>query len=240
MPFTLSSRRETSERGGIVTKLVVLVVVFAVAAFAVYWFVIRSDAAAKPKITETPVVEGGAVDGTWDVSQGVGEGSFVQYRVHEKFVDGLVDNEATGTSTDVTGTMKIAGTEVSDIEVTANLAALKSDSGFRDGALKSRGLETDKFPSASFVATNSITLPSAPVKGENITVSVTGDLTLHGVTKEVTIGLEGRWDGETIQVIGELPILFSDYGITAPTAQIVASVDDNGFMELQLVFTKAG
>ncbi len=52
----------------------------------------------------------------------------------------------------------------------------------------------------------------------------------------MTISLEGRWDGKQVQVVGHLPIVFSDYGITAPTAPAVASVDDHGEMELQLFF----
>ena len=66
-----------------------------------------------------------------------------------------------------------------------------------------------------------------------------GKFTLHGVTKDVTISLEGRWDGKQVQVVGSLPIVFSDYGITAPTAPAVASVDDHGEMELQLFFDKS-
>jgi hypothetical protein len=41
-----------------------------------------------------------------------------------------------------------------------------------------------------------------------------------------------------VQVVGSLPIAFADYGITAPTAPAVASVDDNGEMEMQLFFLK--
>ena len=55
----------------------------------------------------------------------------------------------------------------------------------------------------------------------------------------MTIPLEGRWDGTEVQVVGHLPIVFGDYGITAPTAPAVASVDDHGEMELQLFFKKA-
>jgi hypothetical protein len=62
---------------------------------------------------------------------------------------------------------------------------------------------------------------------------------LHGVTKDVTVPLQGRWDGKQIQVVAKLPIVFSDYGITAPTAPAVASVDDHGEMEMQLVFDKS-
>ena len=71
-------------------------------------------------------------------------------------------------------------------------------------------------------------------------LEVIGDLTLAGVTKSVTITLQGRWDCTQVQVVGSLPIAFSDYNITAPTAPAVASVDDNGEMELQLFFKKSG
>ena len=78
-----------------------------------------------------------------------------------------------------------------------------------------------------------------PTAGETIKTEATGEFTLHGVTKNVTIPLDGRWDGKQVQVVGSLPVVFSDYGITAPTAPAVASVDDHGEMELQLFFSKS-
>ncbi len=84
-----------------------------------------------------------------------------------------------------------------------------------------------------------ITLSAVPAAGDTIKTEATGEFTLHGVTKTVTISLEGRWDGNQVQVVGNLPIVFSDYGITAPTAPAVASVDDHGEMELQLFFDKS-
>lgn len=226
------------ERGGIFSVLVILMVVVVAAGAAGYWFFIREDKKAKPKIDVTKVVAGGTVDGTWKLTPN-SAGSFAQYRIHEQFADGLLDNEATGQTADVTGSMKISGTTVSDINVIANMAALKSDKDFRDGVIKDRGLETNKFPTAKFVATAPITLPSAPKKGVTVTVPLTGDLTLHGVTKSVTITLKGRWDGAKIQVIGELPIKLPDYGMTGPTSPLVAEVDDHGTLELKLFFTKA-
>ena len=218
--------------------LVILLVLIVAAGGAGYWFFIREDTKAKPKIDATKVVAGGTADGTWELTAN-SAGSFAQYRIHEKFVNGLLDNEATGQTTDVTGSMKISGTTVSDIAVTANMAVLKSDKDFRDQVIKDRGLETNKFPTAKFVATAPITLPSAPKVGVTVDVPVTGDLTLHGVTKSVTITLKGRWDGAKIQIIGELPIKLPDYGMTGPTSPLVAEVDDHGSFELKLFFTKA-
>jgi polyisoprenoid-binding protein YceI len=228
-------------RGGVATVVVIVVVVLAAAGFAGYWFLIRDDAAPKPSIKATTTNGTGTLDGAWQVTANDTNGSFVQYRVHEQFAAGLVDNDATGKSTDVTGSMTVHGTTVSGIEVEANLAALKSDKEFRDNALKNRGLETDKFPTAKFVADGPVALPSTPTKGTTVTVQVPGKLTLHGVTKSVTAPIEARWDGTTIQVVVKtLPVQLGDYGITPPTGGPIAEVDDHGDLELALFFTKAG
>ena len=231
-------QRSDRQRGGIASILVILVAVIVVAGGAAYWFLIREDSKPKPKIEQTKTVAGGTVDGTWKLTANDANGSFAQYRIKEQFAGGAIQSEATGHTNDVTGSMKISGTTVSDITVTANLAVLKSDKDFRDGVLKERGLETNKFPKATFTSTAPITLASAPVKGTTINVPVTGDLTLHGVKKSVTVTLKGRWDGEKIQVVGELPIKLPDFGITPPTSPVVAEVDDHGTLELKLFFTK--
>lgn len=227
-----------AERGSIGAWLLGVFVVIVVVGVAGWYFFLRSDSAAKPKIENTKVSAGGQVNGTWKVTANDPQGSFVGYRVHEKFAQGLVDNDATGRTSDVTASMTVDGTTVSDVKVTANLATLKSDKDFRDQRLHEQGLETDTFPTATFVATGPVTLPNAPAKGKTVKVTVDGDLTLHGVTKKVSMPLEGRWDGSSIQVVGELPITMSDYGMTPPTSPIIAEVDDHGSLELQLFFVQ--
>jgi polyisoprenoid-binding protein YceI len=227
------------ERGGIVRVLLVVVVVLGAAGFAGYWFLIRSDAPPKPSITATETTGGTSVDGAWALPANDAEGSFVQYRINEKFAAGLVDNTASGKSTDVTGAVKVDGTTVSDITITANLAALHSDKDFRDRALQSRGLETDRFPKATFTASGPITLASSPKQGATVSVDVPGDLTLHGTTKSVTLPVEARWDGRRIQIVGDLPIVLADYDIAAPSGGPIASIEDHGSLEFKVFFTKA-
>ena len=41
-------------------------------------------------------------------------------------------------------------------------------------------------------------------------------------------------------VVALIPILFADYDIDKPTSFTVLSVDDNGLVELQLIFEPAG
>jgi polyisoprenoid-binding protein YceI len=224
------------ERGGIFTFLAVAVLVVIGAGATFWWFVFRSDAAPPPKITDTKVVAGGAIDGDWSIQPG--SSSYVQYRVKEKFVGSVLESDATGRTDDVSGTMTVKGPLVSSVRVTANLAALKSDKDRRDQVIRDSGLQSSTFPTATFVQTGPILLPQAPRKGEKLTTSVTGAFTLHGITKQVVVPLEGRWDGRTIQVVGALPIRFADYGITPPNIGGFVTVADTGAMELKLFFTK--
>jgi polyisoprenoid-binding protein YceI len=66
----------------------------------------------------------------------------------------------------------------------------------------------------------------------------TGDLTLHGQTKSVTIPLQTRWNGATIDVTGSLPITFADFGMQAISIPTVHT-DDKGTLEIKLTFVPA-
>jgi polyisoprenoid-binding protein YceI len=217
--------------------LPILLVVIVGGGFAFYWYVVRSDAKPKAAITATKVTPGGSLDGTWTLSSGDSR-SFVGYRVQEQFAAATIESTATGRTSDVTGTIRVAGTTVDGVSVTANLTTLKSDKDRRDQTIKSRGLQTNTFPEATFTQTAPVTLPRVPGPGETIDVPITGDLTLHGVTKRVTVPAEGRWDGRSVQVVAHVPILFSDYQIEAPSIGGFVSVRDRGELELQLFFER--
>jgi len=224
------------QHGGIITFLMGVVVVVAVGAGAFWWFFLRGDAAPKPKIEDTTVVSGGTLDGAWTVR--AGSPSFVQYRAKEQFAGATIETDATGRTSDVQASMTINGTTVSGVRVTANLASLKSDKDRRDEKLKTDGLQTNEFPTAAFVQTQPLTLAEVPSKGATVSTAAIGDLTLHGITRRVSVPLDGRWDGQTVQVVGELPIRFAEYGITPPNIGGFVNVASTGQMELQLAFTK--
>ncbi len=229
--------------------LVLGLVVIVGLAFAGWYFFLKTDPEPRAAIRNTPVVTDSTVagqaasgaDGTWTVSPDTCSlpDCFVGYRVTEKLFANISETEATGRSANVDATMTIAGTTVKDVTVTADLRDLTSDNNFRDGRIRSEGLESDQFPEAKFVLSEPITVTAVPTAGETVNAEAKGRFTLHGVTKDVTLSLEGRWDGKQVQVVATMPIVFSDYGIKAPTAPAVASVDDHGEMELQLVFDKS-
>ena len=117
------------------------------------------------------------------------------------------------------------------------MTTFESGESRRDGQFEGRIMEVDEFPTATFVLTEPIELGAVPADGEEITATATGDLTLHGVTREVTIDLVARLDGSTFAVDGSTTVTFSDYDIDDPSGG-PASVGDDGELEVLLVFSR--
>ena len=56
-----------------------------------------------------------------------------------------------------------------------------------------------------------------PADGDTVTATATGDLTLHGTTKPVTFDVQATYKNGLIGVLGQIPIVFADYGIPNPS-----------------------
>jgi polyisoprenoid-binding protein YceI len=176
-------------------------------------------------------------DGTWQISDN--GSSFVGYRVNEQlaFVNG--PKQAVGRTKAVTGTMKVAGDTVEAVRIEADLTQLTSDEDRRDNAIRQRGLESDRYPRAILELAEPLPLGSTPARGEEVRGSGKARLTVHGVTREVDLLVTGRWSGETIQVVGQLPVKMSDYQIQAPRFGPVVSIEDSAAVDFNLVFERA-
>jgi polyisoprenoid-binding protein YceI len=176
-------------------------------------------------------------DGTWQVS---GDGSsFVGYRVNEQLAFLNSPNQAVGRTKAVTGTMEVTGDTVEQVRIEADLTQLTSDEPRRDNAIRQRGLESERFPTATLELAEPIRLASTPAQGEEIRGQGTGRLTVHGVTREIDLDLRGRWTGETIQVAGQLPVKMSDFQIEPPRFGPVVAIEDSMALDINLVFERA-
>ena len=184
------------------------------------------------------------LDGVWTVDTAVGDpadvatGSFVGYRVDEELL-GIGVNTAVGRTPAVTGTLTVEGTSATAVDVEADLTQLASDDDRRDGRMRTQGLETDPFPTATFSLTDPLDFGDVPEDGTPLQVTAAGELTIHGTTRPVEIDLEAQIVDDVIVVVGSLPITFDDYGIPEPTSPIVVSIADSGVMELQLFFARS-
>jgi polyisoprenoid-binding protein YceI len=114
------------------------------------------------------------------------------------------------------------------------MTTITSDRPMRDNRLRRDGIETDAFPTSTFTLTSPVALPAEATTGAQVTVTLHGDLTLHGVTKTVDIPATAQLNGGVIQVLGSLDFPFSDYAINAPNIGGFVAVEDHGTLEFQV------
>jgi polyisoprenoid-binding protein YceI len=227
-----------------------VVLVIALAGFGIWYFVFRDDSppavnidsateSLDSKASGDPASE---VDGTWTIDRTIGTfddftSTFAGYRVQEELAS-IGAKTAVGRTPDVEGSFTIDSTGISKAEFTVDMTTLRSDEDRRDNAIRGQAIETSRFPTATFTLTEPVPLDQIPAEGTKISVDATGDLTLHGVTKEVTIPLEAQRTANVIAVTGQLDVPFADFGISQPTSFAVLSIEDHGILEVQLFLTK--
>src|SRR5215211_6491063 len=149
-------------RGGLVTLALVLVTGAAVG----WWVLLRDDTPSEAALVEREVVEAPTdeLDGGWTVRPG--DEVFAGYRITEDF--GAVHNTAVARTGAVRARMTVEGTQVTAVTATVDMSSLTSQDnqvpgvGNRDAAMRTRGLETDAFPTATFTATEPIELGVLP------------------------------------------------------------------------------
>jgi polyisoprenoid-binding protein YceI len=171
------------------------------------------------------------VAGAWKVTTGSRAG----YRAKEVLFG--QDTESVGRTSDVTGTLSITGTTVTAADITVDMTTVSSDRSQRDGQFRNRIMSTDQFPTATFTLTSPIDLGSLPADGAQRSYKATGDLTLRGVTKRVTVTLTTERKSGTIVVNSTIPISFDDYGIPDASGG-PATVGRTGEIELLVVFAR--
>jgi polyisoprenoid-binding protein YceI len=173
----------------------------------------------------------GAANWTIDAaSSGVG------YRVVEVLFG--QDTEGVGRTSAITGGLTLDGAQVTAANFEVDMTTVTSDEDRRDDQFRGRIMDTEHFPTATFVLTAPIELGSVPADGASVTTSATGDLTLKGTTNSVTFDVQAQQDGDVIQVVGSTDIVFADYGIEDPSTNGI-STQDHGLLEFDLHFVPA-
>ncbi len=204
----------------------------------------RRQRAPRPRTSAAESATTQGVDGNWTVDTETGEfdyesatGTFAGFRIQEELAS-IGSATAVGRTGDVTGTITIEGDTLVAAEFSVDLSTITTNESRRDDRVQS-ALETGQFPTATFTLTEPVSLGAAATTGEAVSVSAVGDLTIHGVTNQVTFALDAQLVGDTIVVVGSTDILFSDYGVQVPDSQVVLSVEDHGVVEMQLLLVRA-
>jgi len=211
---------------GIGAGVVALGVVAVVVGPGLYadWGNSRADAAPTLEASATgePVQ---ATDGTWTVT----DGSFAGYRL-EEVLRGQ-DVTVTGRTEQVTGTVTVEDGRLTAGAIEVDMASIATDQPPRDTYFRDQAVQVRNFPTATFTLTEPADL------GDGATdVQLTGDLTIRDVTQQVTVDAQVAASGDTVQVVGSVPVTFADFGIEAPSLGFV-TVEDTGAVEFDLRLT---
>jgi polyisoprenoid-binding protein YceI len=249
--------RPTTKRGLALTLLTGLLVVVVVA-FALVYFVLfptsspkpfklgsstsptTSTSAAGPSSTASgSSAANGKLGGNWKIASGSQAG----YRVREKLAFLPAQSDAVGRTSSITGSATFAQAkgnitiESASFDVAVN--TLKSDKSQRDEKIHSIGLESDRYPTATFSLAAPVKLPASVLTGSVVHVPITGVFEIHGTSKRETVPLELKLAGSTVEAVGSLTFPWSEFNMTAPSVGGFVNVTEKATMEFELDLQRA-
>jgi polyisoprenoid-binding protein YceI len=215
---------------------IAIVVLVAIGGLAYIWF---SGGSGQPStVTTAPALVLQAGD-TRTMFEIVPDESEVRFSIDEM----LVGNPKTvvGTTQEVAGEVLIdfekpATSQMGTIRI--NIRTLETDNEFRNRALRGQILqaEQDQFEFAEFVPTQLIGLPDTVAMGKAFSFQIKGNLTVHGVTREVTFDASITPTSKTqIRGSAHATVLYRDFGMSIPEAPGVANVSDEVQLEIDFV-----
>jgi polyisoprenoid-binding protein YceI len=198
--------------------------------------------------TATPTAAGSTptphatLTGKWTVATG----SVAGYRVKELFVGQSSKHEAVARTSTVSGNLTVSGDssgyKVSEVTITVGLAGLQSkdqvagrDVSQRDGIV-SRQLDVQQFPTATLTVVSAL-VPAGVASGP-VDVTAAGRLTIHGVTRDVTVRAKAQLVGDRVEIAGSLAINMTEYGVSPPQAPFV-TVDTALTIEFDVFLTRS-
>ena len=189
-----------------------------------------------------------AADGVTDSSAGMRldisrNGSEARFRAQEVLAEIRLPSEAVGRSPAVTGTIVLDGSGrvvPEESRLTVDLRQLRSDSSTRDRFIQQNTLQTNRFPMAEFVPQDVQGLAWPPASTADVTFSMTGDLTVHGVARPTTWQGTAHVGGGQVNGTASTRVNITDFGMNLPRVPLVLSLEDAVTLEVDLRGTLDG
>lgn len=171
----------------------------------------------------------------------VAPGTTARYKVREQLAGIDFPSDAVGGTQAITGFLivKPDGSFDPTSTLTVDMKTLASDQSMRDGYLQRNTLETEKFPTMTLVPKRATGLAAPlPATGQ-AGFRLVSDLTLHGVTKEVTWTVVSTFGNDSIAGRATTTTDFATFGLTKPSLARLLSVDDKIELEVEFRFKRS-
>jgi polyisoprenoid-binding protein YceI len=172
----------------------------------------------------------------------VAEQSAAGYRVREQLANIASPVEAVGVTKSISGALVFDddGAIVPEAsKLTIDVSKLKSDQNNRDNYLRRNALQTDTYPTVTFVPTAVEGLAWPLPESGNATFQLTGDLTVRNITRPVTWQVTAGIAGDSVSGRAVTDFTFGDFGMTTPRTMMVLSVVDNIRLEFDFQLARA-
>ncbi len=163
-------------------------------------------------------------------------GSEARFRVREQLAGFDFPNDAVGVTEDVTGAIVLGpdGAIISEgSEFRIQLASLATDNERRDGYVRRRALEVERYPEAVLIPRRFVNLPHPLPESGQVTFKLEADLTLHGQTQSTIWDVTAEFGPDAIAGLATTAFSFDTFGIAVPQVARVLSVDDHIRLELE-------
>ena len=121
--------------------------------------------------------------------------------------------------------------ETREVVVSVNIQSFEFEYDLMQEHFNEKYMESDKFPMATF--RGKILQNISPGVNNEMDVDVSGNLTIHGITKEIKFKVNLSKQGDFTVVKSRIPVVFKDYSIDDPSILTKSVASD---VEIKSIF----
>ena len=168
-------------------------------------------------------------------------GSAARYRVREQLMGHDFPNDAVGETRSLTGAIAFDanGKVIRDeSKFTLDAGTFVSDQNRRDGYVRGRLLESDDYPTITFVPSEVRGVKLPVPKSGTAQIQLLGDLTVHGVTRPTTWNGTVEFNNTGLTGNASTAFTFADIQMDQPRVPVLLSVADTIKLEINFNLVK--
>jgi polyisoprenoid-binding protein YceI len=163
------------------------------------------------------------------------DGSAAHYRVREQLMGHDFPNDAVGETKSLTGAIAFDATGKvirDESKFTLEAGTFVSDQNRRDGYVRGRLLESDDYPTITFVPTEVRGVKPPVPKSGSAQIQLLGDLTVHGVTRPTVWNGTVDFNNSGLTGTASTAFTFQDIQMDRPRVPVLLSVADTIKLEI--------
>jgi len=164
-------------------------------------------------------------------------GTTARYRVREQLMGHDFPNDAVGETKSLTGAIGFDadGKVVRDeSRFTVDASTFVSDQNRRDGYVRGRLLESDDYPTITFVPSEVRRVKLPMPNSGTAQIHILGDLTVHGVTRPTTWNGTVQFNNAGLTGSASTSFTFEDIQLDQPWVPVLLSVADSIKLEIDV------